>query len=323
VKRVAGVIAAFFIAIAFIVQPAVASAAPSVQPLLLTVTDMPIGWASYPLSSPVAQGCWSPFQDLLARHPASWAGTNYQDFDGSAFATEALFSWPSLRGAQQAWASTNAQLSPCHEFVSAEGSATQIELLNLGRIGDVSAAWFATNELGWGFAVVLARKGPVVAALVYSVPVVTFKPRTVVPFFQSAVAKVSTVLAVRAVQPVIFTAFATPALVGPHGGRVTLRARLRGATTCQLELLSRQSFAVAYADNIRSCRATFTAHLTIGANPTRIERHVAFALIARNGAKSFTARFWVGLAQSKAGSGGSFERQAEVGHSRPTVTFRQ
>jgi hypothetical protein len=296
VTRLARLVAALSILFAFTAQPAAASAGPNVHPLLLTASDMPVGWASYPLSSPVAQGCWSPLQDLLARHPGSWGGTNYQDFDGSAFATEALFSWPSLEDAQQAWASTNALLSACHEFVSAAGLDTQIELLNLGRFGDVSAAWFATNELGWGFAVVLARKGPVVAALVYSVPVVAFKPGTVLPFFRSALAKVAVVLAPRAVQPLILTAYATPTRVGPHGGQVTLQARLRDAATCQLELLSRQSFAVAYASNMRSCRTTFTAHVTIGANPTRIERHVAFALVARNGAKSFTGRLWVGLA---------------------------
>jgi hypothetical protein len=295
VTRLVRLAAAFSILFAFTAQPATASAVPDVQPLLLSVSEMPLGWASYPLGSPVAQGCWSPVQDLLARHPGSWGGTNYQDFDGSAFATEALFSWPSLGAAQQAWASTNALLSACHEFVPAAGGETQIELLNLGRLGDASAAWFATNELGWGFAVVLARTGPVVAALVYSVPVVAFKPGTVLPFFQSALAKVAVALAPRAVQPLILTAHATPAVVGPHGGRVTLEARLRGAASCQLELLSRQGFAVTYASNMRPCRTTFVAHITIAANPTRIERHVAFALVARNGAKSFTGRLWVGL----------------------------
>ena len=295
--RLARLVAAVFVLFALMAQPVAASPAPNVQSLLLTASDMPVGWASYPLSNPVAQGCWSPLQDLLARRPGSWAGTNYQDFDGSAFATEALFSWPSLGDAQRAWAGANALLNGCHEFVSTAGLGTQIEMLNLGRFGDASAAWFASNELGWGFAVVLARQGPVVAALVYSVPVVAFKPSIVVPFFQGALAKVASVLA-PPVQPLILSAYATPAVIGPHGGQVTLHARLRDAATCQLELLSRQSFAVAYATNERPCRSAFTAHVTIGANPTRIERHVAFALVARNRAKSFMGRLWVVLSSS-------------------------
>lgn len=295
--RLARLVAAIFVLFALMVQPVAASPAPGVQSLLLTASDMPVGWASYPLNNPVAQGCWSPLQDLLARRPGSWAGTNYQDFDGSAFATEALFSWPSLGDAQQAWAGANALLSGCHEFVSSAGLGTQIEMLNIGRFGDASAAWFASNELGWGFAVVLARQGPVVAALVYSVPVEAFKPSIVVPFFQGALAKVALVLA-PPVQPLILSAYATPAVIGPHGGQVTLHARMRDAATCQLELLSRQSFAVAYATNAHPCRSAFTAHVTIGANPTRVERHVAFALVARNRTKSYMGRLWVVLSRS-------------------------
>ena len=225
--RLARLVVALFVLFALMAQPVAASPAPNVQSLLLTASDMPVGWASYPLNDPVAQGCWSPLQDLLARRPGSWAGTNYQDFDGSAFATEALFSWPSLGDAQQAWAGANALLNGCHEFVSTAGLGTQIEMLNLGRFGDASAAWFASNELGWGFAVVLARQGPVVAALVYSVPVVAFKPSIVVPFFQGALAKVASVLA-PPVQPLILSAYATPAVIGPHGGQVTLHAVAEG-----------------------------------------------------------------------------------------------
>ena len=72
--------------------------------------------------------------------------------------------------------------------------------------------------------------------------------------------------------------------------------RLKNASTCQLELLSRQDFAVIYASNVRPCSTGFTARVTIGANKTPVERHVAFALVARNGGRGFTGRFWVGAA---------------------------
>ena len=285
--------------IALLGLPASASASSDVHPWLLTVSDMPVGWATYPLSNSVAQGCWSPVQDLLARQPGSWGGANYEYFDGSAFATEVLFSWPSSGDAQKAWAGTNALLSSCHEFLSSTGLDTQIDRLNLGRFGNASAAWFATDQIGWGFVVLLARKGPVVAMLVYTVPVDDFALGTVLPFFGKALTKVPVVLAPKAVQPLILNAYPTPVVVGAAGGRVTLKARLRDAATCQLELLSRQDFAVVFASNTRPCRTTFTAHVTIGANTTAIERHVAFALVARNGAKSFTGRFWVGLARHR------------------------
>jgi hypothetical protein len=71
VIRLARLVAAVFVLFVLMAQPVAASPAPSVQSLLLTASDMPVGWASYPLNDPVAQGCWSPLQDLLARRPGS------------------------------------------------------------------------------------------------------------------------------------------------------------------------------------------------------------------------------------------------------------
>lgn len=60
--------------------------------------------------------------------------------------------------------------------------------------------------------------------------------------------------------------------------------------TYELELLSHQSFPVVYATNVRSCSTTFSAKVTVGANPTTAERTIAFALVVRNGSIFFKAR---------------------------------
>ena len=65
-----------------------------------------------------------------------------------------------------------------------------------------------------------------------------------------------------------------------------------------MKLLSQQSFPVVYASNARSCSGSFTARVTIGRNPSPINRTVAFALIARGSASLFTAGFYVTLAGS-------------------------
>ena len=64
---------------------------------------------------------------------------------------------------------------------------------------------------------------------------------------------------------------------------MTVNGRVRNAATCQQRLLSHQGFALVFASNSRRCSSTFSAHITIGANPTTVPRTVAFELIARNG----------------------------------------
>jgi hypothetical protein len=70
-------------------------------------------------------------------------------------------------------------------------------------------------------------------------------------------------------------------------------ATVKDATTCQLELLSHQSFPVVYASNIRPCTRSFSAHVIIGANPSTVNRTVAFGLVARDSSSTFTGRFYV------------------------------
>jgi hypothetical protein len=97
--------------------------------------------------------------------------------------------------------------------------------------------------------------------------------------------------------PTVLSAFATPGALGPAGGQVTVSGTVSDAETCQLVLLSRQSFPVVYSHNpTTACEGgSYSAHITIGANPKAIKRTVAFALVARNGAHAFTGRFYVVL----------------------------
>jgi hypothetical protein len=98
--------------------------------------------------------------------------------------------------------------------------------------------------------------------------------------------------------PAVLSVSGSPSQLGPQGGRLTVTARLKHAISCQLELLSRQSFPVVYASNVRPCTSSFTAHVVIGANPSPVHRTVALALVARDGTSAFTGYFDVGMAAS-------------------------
>ncbi len=102
------------------------------------------------------------------------------------------------------------------------------------------------------------------------------------------------------VPPAVLFVSASPSALPPQGGRVTVTGMVRHASSCQLELLSKQSFPVVYASNVRPCTSGFTAHVTVGPNPSGVHRTVAFGLVARNrpGAAAFVGRFYVGLAAS-------------------------
>ena len=99
-------------------------------------------------------------------------------------------------------------------------------------------------------------------------------------------------------RPVIFSALATPGTLPLSGGRVVVTGDVGNAASCQLRLLSHQSFPVVYSHNSTTvCRdGSFFAVVTIGANPSGVKRTVAFALVARNGPFSFTGPFYVSLA---------------------------
>jgi hypothetical protein len=98
--------------------------------------------------------------------------------------------------------------------------------------------------------------------------------------------------------PAVLSARATPSALGPSGGQVAVTGTVRHAASCQLELLSRQSFPVVYSHNpTAACRnGNYSALVTIGANTSRVKRTVAFALVARSGTYSSLGRFYVSLA---------------------------
>ncbi len=98
------------------------------------------------------------------------------------------------------------------------------------------------------------------------------------------------------VPPAVLSVSASPGALGPQGGPVTVRGKVSHASSCALELLSKQSFPVVYSANSRPCTSGFTAHVIIGPNPSTVHRTVAFALVARSNGMAFTSRFYVGLA---------------------------
>ncbi len=112
----------------------------------------------------------------------------------------------------------------------------------------------------------------------------------------AATAGASTVSATVVPAPSVLAVSATPSALSFHGGTVTVNGRLRNATTCQQQLMSHQGFAVVYGHGSRRCSSTFSARVTIGANPTTVPRTVTFALIAHNGKKSSARRFFIRLA---------------------------
>ena len=95
----------------------------------------------------------------------------------------------------------------------------------------------------------------------------------------------------------VLSASASPSTVSSQGGQVTVSGVVENASSCRLELLSKQSFPVVYSDSPKSCTSgTFSAHVTIGANPSPLGRTVAFALVARNESSSSTSAFHLTLA---------------------------
>ena len=96
--------------------------------------------------------------------------------------------------------------------------------------------------------------------------------------------------------PTVLSARATPSAFGPAGGQVLVSGTVKNANTCQLVLLSRQSFPVVYSHNpTTACQEREPTRLTSRSGPTRApaKRTVAFALVARNGTYSSSGRFYV------------------------------
>ena len=96
--------------------------------------------------------------------------------------------------------------------------------------------------------------------------------------------------------PAVLSVSATPTTLPTGGGTVVVAGRVRDAATCQLQLLSQQSFPVIYSHNPKPCTSgSYSASITIGANPSAVRRTVAFALVARNGTSASSGRFYIVL----------------------------
>ena len=98
---------------------------------------------------------------------------------------------------------------------------------------------------------------------------------------------------------------------------MTVAARVENAATCQLQLLSKQSFPVVYSHNAKACSSgTFSAEVTIGPNPTTVPRTIAFALAASATSSHADDPFYISLA---AGSGQPAKNGVPTTTNQPSV----
>ena len=102
------------------------------------------------------------------------------------------------------------------------------------------------------------------------------------------------VLLAAAPPAVVASVAATPASLPATGGTVAVSGRVEHATSCQLQLLSSQSFPVVYSHDPKGCTSgAYAAHVTVGPNTTPVMRTVAFALVVNGRASASTIRFYV------------------------------
>ena len=86
-----------------------------------------------------------------------------------------------------------------------------------------------------------------------------------------------------------------PPAVGPHGGTVKIAAQLKGAASCQLSLASHQSFPVVYSHGAQACADDFSGEVTIGANPSKVDRVVTLRLLVKAGPEQEVAPVEIGV----------------------------
>jgi hypothetical protein len=97
--------------------------------------------------------------------------------------------------------------------------------------------------------------------------------------------------------PSILSVSITPAKLSAGGGVVDIAAKVENASSCQLQLLSRQAFPVVFSQDARACSGgAFSAMATIGPNPTTVPRLVALSLLATVGSSHTDDPFYVSLA---------------------------
>lgn len=98
------------------------------------------------------------------------------------------------------------------------------------------------------------------------------------------------------VKPVVTSARAIPGTLGPSGGTLEGTCTVKGASTCEFAVPSRQHFPIVYSHNTRSCLGGLSsAHVTKGSNSAPIRRTVAFAIRGTNAGHTSAGRFDVVL----------------------------
>lgn len=136
-------------------------------------------------------------------------------------------------------------------------------------------AWFSPWVLG-ALAGVMALGGAMEVAAASPVAV----PAASVP---SPLSTSSVEGAMTAAQPMMGSLAVVPPAVGPHGGRVKVTATLLGASGCRLKMSSRQSFPVVYPHGPLPCSHAFSADVTVGANPSPVDRVITLQLVVNTG----------------------------------------
>jgi len=90
---------------------------------------------------------------------------------------------------------------------------------------------------------------------------------------------------------------ATPSTLGSRPTYIEVRATVSHGTTCQLVLLSKESFPVIYSHDPKSCaNGRYSAHIFVSPKPSTKKRVLSFGLTARNKTSSFVAHFHVAIA---------------------------
>ena len=111
-----------------------------------------------------------------------------------------------------------------------------------------------------------------------------------------AISEASTVFSASSLPVLIGSISAAPNVLSATGGNVIVVGDVENATSCQIELLSKQSFPVIYSHDPKTCiSGSYSAHVTVGSNQGSTNRKVAFALLARNRSSSSVRRFYLTL----------------------------
>lgn len=103
------------------------------------------------------------------------------------------------------------------------------------------------------------------------------------------------------VPPVILSSHATKTSLGPAGGSLQVKATVKHAQTCRLELLWQPPVEVVYSHNpTTACHGdNYSANVTVGPNPTGAVRTIGFKLVVRNATSATSQSLYVSISPKK------------------------